>query len=332
MIPRLRLFLNRLTTHLRPLGHAWLDELLGLLPAGLRTRLAGGRPRRVGWPLPDSLDPALPVVLELGPDQAMAQTLDLPLAATRDLSRVLTYEMDRYTPYPAAAVHFVARLVQTHPHSARVLLVAVARERLQAMLDGCAGAGVTVKAIDVLDAAGQSLQVDLLPPSGARRQGPSRRLAGLGWSLAVLALAVALLEMHRHQVRLDDLRSQVEAQRAGVDEVLRLRQRLANGQDAAAWLGQAQAAQPTASRVLAELTACLGADTWLEQLELRDGQVSFSGQTPRASLVLQRLKGCPSLAGAQFQGVIQADPTTGRERFSITAPLAREATHATTLD
>lgn len=313
----------------RHLWRAWLAELRGLLPARLRTYLAGTPPPRVPWPLPPSVASGAPVVLRLGADQVMAQRLSLPLAATRELNRVLTYELDRYLPYPAAQVHFVAHVVQAHAEHAQVLLVAVAREHWSRMLADCAAQGLTLQAVEVLAQDGRLLPVDLLPAGNARRPGTAGRAAvWLTWLAIALGATSAGLTLHRHQALVDSLQGLVDEQRQGVAEVQRLRGALATSEGAAAVLDPLKTARPSTARVLADLTHCLGDENWLEQFEIADGQVTFSGQSPRASALLARLKSCTSLEGAQFQGVIQADATTGNDRFAVAAQLKQEAEDA----
>jgi general secretion pathway protein L len=79
---------------------------------------------------------------------------------------------------------------------------------------------------------------------------------------------------------------------------------------------------------LSELTACLPDDTWLDQLEVDAADVSMSGQSARASALIGRAKACRSLENPQFQGVIQPDADTGKDRFALHARLHQEAADA----
>jgi general secretion pathway protein L len=121
----------------------------------------------------------------------------------------------------------------------------------------------------------------------------------------------------------------VDEQRQQVQQVQNLRRELINTQGAARYLARQKAAQPTLSSVLVDLTGCLGADTWVEQLEITEGgAVSLSGQSARASALITRMKDCKTLSDAQFQGIIQPDAQTGKERFSLRAQLRKEAADA----
>ena len=58
------------------------------------------------------------------------------------------------------------------------------------------------------------------------------------------------------------------------------------------------------------------------------GGVSLSGQSSKASALITRMKDCKTLSDAQFQGIIQPDADTGKERFSLRAQLRKEAADA----
>ncbi|MFS6649929.1 PilN domain-containing protein, partial [Staphylococcus aureus] len=65
---------------------------------------------------------------------------------------------------------------------------------------------------------------------------------------------------------------------------------------------------------------------WLERFSLDDsGQIGFQGQSPQAAKLLDLLKGSPLLDNANFQGSIQTDPASGKERFYMVAQLHKQA-------
>lgn len=315
----------------RRLLHAWLAELIGMLPASIASRLnTHDAVQLLTWPLQDAIDTERPAVLLLSAEQVMAQRISLPLAATRNLNTVLQYELDKYTPYPPEQVSFFARVLSKQTTHAEVQLVAVARERLDVMLDACRERGLRLMAVDALSRKGERMGIDLLPNGSAK--GNTRAtalnrwlwLGGLAW-----LLAIAGLYLHQQQQMLEAMQDTVAAQRAEVQRLQKVRQQLNDSVGAASYLTELKLSRPTMSQLLAETATCLGNDSWVEQLEVRDGvQVSFSGQTKRASALINQVKTCPSLEQAQFQGIIQADDATGNERFSINARLKQGDAHA----
>jgi len=311
--------------------HLWLAELHGVLPQALRARLASGPTvQTLPWPLPQDFDGDRPVQLLLPGHEVLAPRITLPVAATRDLQRVLGFEIDKYTPLPADQVHFTARVERQTASTASVRLVAICRERLEQMLDACQVHGVRLHSIDALDSDGRMLGVDLLPaglrpaPSTAMRL--NRRLAILALALLVGVMAMAL---HSREAAVAAMRAEVAEQRQQVQALEALRRELTDTQGAARYLAGLKTARPTLSLLITEVGQCLGADTWLEQLEVRDsGELTLSGQSRHASALITRAHDCASLHDTRFQGIIQPDAETGLDRFTLAARLIQEAADA----
>ncbi|MGF6098739.1 PilN domain-containing protein [Pseudomonas sp. 18175] len=309
----------------------WLKELRACLPALLRGQ---ERPEQTyHWPL---TEPVLPVpdtvrqVLVLAPSVVLVQSLQLPLAAARNLTAVVGYELDRFTPFEAEQLYFVARQERRTPSHLKVTLVAVLRERLDQILSDCAALGLRPHQVDV-----QGLGIDLLPaPLRPRQRSVGKGLQrNLPWLCGALLMAAMLLWLNDRQRVLDAMHASVQQQKAQVAQVQQLRQQLLNTRGAAQYLIRRKAAQPPLAALLNELTTCLPADTWIDQLEINDGaDVSFSGQSAKASALITRIKACHSLENAQFEGVIQPDAQTGKDQFSLRAHLHQEAADAPTTD
>ncbi|MGY4494988.1 type II secretion system protein GspL [Pseudomonas sp. TE3610] len=315
--------------------HLWLAELHGVLPQALRARLASGPTvQTLPWPLPHDFDNDRPVQLLLPGHEVLAPRITLPLAATRDLHRVLAFEIDKYTPLPVDQVHFTARVERQTATTASVRLVAICRERLAQVLEACQLRGVRLQSIAALDSDGSVLGVDLLPanlrpaPSTAMRL--NRRLAMLALALLVGVMAMAL---HSREASVAAMRADVAEQRQQAQALEALRRELTDTQGAARYLAALKTARPTLSLLITELGQCLGADTWLEQLEVRDsGELTLSGQSRHASALITRAHDCPSLHDTRFQGIIQPDTETGLDRFTLAARLTQEAADAPNSD
>jgi general secretion pathway protein L len=315
----------------------WLDELRPCLPDKVQRFLVDDTPEQVHlWPLLEPVQASLArQILVLPPSAVLVQSLQLPLAAARDLSTVVGYELDRFTPFDASQLYFVARQDKRSGAFIHVTLVAILRERLDAILADCTAVDLRPQAIDVGSDATSRLGIDLLPAPLRTRQPAT----GLGlqpkllWLCGGLLVAAMLLWLNDRQRLLDEMQASVQAQKVQVADIQKIRQQLTNTRGAAHYLIQRKAAQPPLAALLNELSGCLPRDTWIDQLEINDsGDVSFSGQSAKASALIARIKDCRSLEGAQFQGVIQPDSQTGKDRFSLRAHLHQEAADAPTTD
>jgi general secretion pathway protein L len=249
------------------------------------------------------------------------------VAAAADLMRVMSFEIDRYTPFSADQVHFATRVTQRTADRVSVRLVVVDRERLMQIIEDCREAGLILQAIDALDAHDDAMGVDLLPSSlrpAPSRTAHTRRVLLLTCAVLTVALMLSLLD--RRQTQVERMSQAVAQQRQQITELDASRRELTDTQGASGYLARLKTSRPTLTVLLTELSHCLGDDTWLEQLEVREsGDVSMSGQSPQASALINRVRDCHSLQNARFQGVIQPDPQSGKDRFSLSAQLRQEA-------
>jgi general secretion pathway protein L len=342
----------------------WVGELAALLPMRWRTMFAGGlawfvlersgddwQVRRAGrsevlarWN--SQLDPTaqqvalgdavrgvdiedLRVALCLDPADVLRPRLSLPLAARDNLQQIGAFEMDRQTPFRVEQVRYDVRELRAPAPTGRFAaeLVVVPRATLDPLLAKLTASGLQVDAVDV--AAGTDrLGANLLPADMApRRQHPRQRLNLMLGAAALVLIVLALLQfLHNRESALEQMRSDVEGMRTEAQQVSTLRQQLQDNAGAAGFLAERKAHTVSAMAVLQDLSQRLPASAWLERLSIdNSGQVGFQGQSPQAARLVDALKGSPVITDANFQGTIQADPSTGKERFYMVAQLRKPA-------
>jgi len=263
------------------------------------------------------------VALLLPAASVLRRTLALPLAARDNLREVVAFEMDRQTPFSVDQVHYAVRELSTPVAAGRVNveLVAVPRARLDPLLARLRELEVTVDAVDVAQGDGR-LGINLLPPEQSpRRVHPRRRLNLVLAAACVLLLGLVLGQwLHNRQAALATMQAEVEGMRDEARQVAALRQQLQDNAGAAGFLAQRKKNTVSMLALLREITAQLPDDAWLERLSVDNrGQVGFQGQSPQAAKLLDALKDSTLITGAGFQGSIQPDASSGKERFYLTA-------------
>jgi general secretion pathway protein L len=336
----------------------WAGELSTLLPVRVRQAFAGGQRwyvlergdsvwqlRRAGESLSiadardtdtvdhraallaralDECDPAdRRIALLMPAAQVLRRRLVLPVAARDNLRQVVGYDIDRQTPFRAEDIHFGVRELGDGGPEGRFVaeLAATPRASLDPLLDELTALRVAPDRVDVAQGHGLA-GVDLLPPARAPRRVDRRRRLNLAlMAVIVLFLFGAMATwLHNRNVALETMRADVDAMQSDAQRVKALRQRLMDSAGASGFLVRRKSESPSILPVLDELTHRLPDDTWLERFTLNaTGQIGFQGQSPQAARLIDALKGARSIGEPSFQGTIQTDPTSGKERFYMQA-------------
>lgn len=266
----------------------------------------------------------------------LRRTLALPLAARDNLAQVVGFEIDRQTPFRAEQVAMDVREHAGQPAGEgrfAAELIVLPRATLDPLLERLAALRIRVDAVDLLTADGQRVGANLLAPAQRpRRSDPRRRLnLALGAGCVVLLVLVLGQWLHNRQLALDAMQAQVDAMRADAQQVATLRQQLQDNAGAAGFLAQKKKDTVPVLALLDEMTRRLPDTAWLERFSLdASGQIGFQGQSVQAAKLVDALKDSPLIRDVGFQGSIQADPTTGKERFYMVGKVRTPPSAAST--
>lgn len=274
----------------------------------------------------------LRVALLLPAASALRRTLLLPLAARANLEQVVGFELDRQTPFQPAQVYYGVREPGGAAPAGRlqVELVAVTRSTLDPLLASLRASGIVIDAVDLGREAGR-LGVNLLPAGQRPRHTRPRLRLNLGLALASVALLFLVLAqwLHNRETALLQMRSEVESMRGEAQQVASLRAQLQDSTGAAGFLAQRKKNSVGMLSLLREATERLPDSAWLERLSVdSSGQIGMQGQATQAAKLLDALKDSPLITHASFQGSIQPDPVTGKERFYLNAQMPQPKTGA----
>ncbi|HET8897271.1 MAG TPA: PilN domain-containing protein, partial [Rhodanobacteraceae bacterium] len=273
-----------------------------------------------------SQDPRLRSVLCLPRAQVLSRRIKLPVAAENNLAQVLAFEMDRQTPFKADQVYADQRVASRDGalRSLGVEFAVVPKPVVDAALAALAPLDCQLDGVDGWQqaAGGTRLGFNFLPPAQRVR----RHNVRLRINLALAAAAVLLLFfamnlwVDNRRAALASMTAEVQTMQKEAGQVTALRKGLAESIEGASFLMRKKSTTPSMVALLADITHALPDDTYLERFSL-DGnnQVTLGGQSDHAASLLEPVGKIKSLANASFQGVIQPDARTKKERFNIAA-------------
>jgi general secretion pathway protein L len=292
---------------LRRRGQETLMGRFGLSETGLAeaTRSMRRRPRRV--------------ILRLASGALLERPVELPLAAERDVDRVLGFEMDRFTPFTSADVVWGADVLQRDTVQRRLLLrlSLVPRRAIQSSLDLLSRAGLTPDWLEAVAPDGTPRRLPLADHASPR----SHRLVTIAaGAVVVLGMAVLVTPFVMQWLARDATEQAIAALQPQVTRVEALRRQLADaGSDA---LTVERNRIGNVLQVLATVTDTLPDDTWLTELSLHQGKLNIAGQSPAAARLIPALTAEPTLRNPAFAAPVTRAPDGHTDLFVIRADLA----------
>lgn len=267
------------------------------------------------------------VVLRLTRQDAIQKELSLPVAAKENLAQVVSYELDRYTPFKPEQVYFAVKpLTDAHePGQINIMLVLTPRETLDALYDDIKALGLSPKFADY-EGAPNDLEQDygyynLLPEQFREKTSKNAALvhAALVSSVFVLLIAAMALPVWFEYRAVNILSNQLEniekeakkidASQSEIDALIEESRRLVNVKSSA----------PSVVVMLNALSALIKDDTWLTYAQYSDGHLQIQGESPSASALIGVLEDSPMFNNVRFVSPVTQDKISGLERFQITA-------------
>ncbi|MFT8776785.1 MAG: PilN domain-containing protein [Gluconacetobacter liquefaciens] len=254
-------------------------------------------------------------ILYLPPGMVMQRELTLPAAAEPDLDGVLTYEMDRLTPFSADTIFYSHTILRrdTALNQLRVLLSLTLRAPIAPALRLLAQFGIQP---NHLEDATRSIRIPLRTNrSSWQNLKDSRILAATGVAL-LTAMVIALMFWHQSTEQAA-LSARITALRPAATEATMLRRQAEDRQAGERVIATTRRQWGDPMAVLAATTQMLPDNSFLTDLSLRQGQLIISGQSPEATGLIQVLSRSPVFHNPAF--VAPVIRVTGRDAsvFSI---------------
>ena len=270
------------------------------------------------------------VLYLLDNSDCLVRTVALPTAALSNLDSVLTYEMDKYVPYPASEVVFDYQIgkVKEGMEKTPVQLAVVHKKAIEKVFKNVSGKGVNLAGIDINvgDASNpQALGVNLLDPKLRKQKDWS--LLRFNFILAVVAIALLVFVMYNSlnnkQAKLETLTAEVDELKKQARTARELQSRLSDSIQAANFLNTQRGFSPQIMSMVTELTGNVPENTYLTRIMINDARIELVGQSDNANALVPILNNSSQWYTPQVSGQILPDARTGKEKFTIKADLKR---------
>jgi general secretion pathway protein L len=251
-----------------------------------------------------------------------------PLAARRDLDTVLSFEMDRETPFARGEVYWTHIIRRQDATLGRldVELFIVPRAGVDPVIEAARRAGLHPSAIEIDVGAGAD-DVRLIRVGPARRwKWLSARRPLIAWSAAAAGLLLVMLvaPFIRQQIAIASADSAIDALTGEAREAAQLRQAADQAGRAMELFRKERERNGGILEVLAATTRLVPDDSHLTALSLRGGRLTITGQSPSAAHLVDLLAGSPAFREPTFDSPVVQDDSSGLETFTISASLSAD--------
>lgn len=260
-------------------------------------------------------------LLELVLDQR--QTLHLqhhfPEAAQDNIKQVVSYQLDRLTPFAADAAYYDAQISQRDKSKKEVLAdIFVAPKTLVDNLSArLSRAGIPE--FDRVSVAGAYVSLS------HGRQLMNNQSASQAWSriplyffLAALILSLVVPVLYK-QRRVSQIENALSDLKRGAAEQLEVRDKLLAAEDALSFLRERRRTSPVVLDVVERLSAEIPQHTWLERLELEGTQVQIRGESARALTLIDTLEESEYFKRVSFRSPVTRSKNSEKDKFHIQA-------------
>jgi general secretion pathway protein L len=263
------------------------------------------------------------IVIRLPRGSALRRIVELPSPALENLREVLSFEMDRHTPFESDEVYFDYHVTQhdTENKLVKVDIVVMARELADRAIGLVTGWGLEPDRLSLADRQEGEHEFNLLPRSTTRRaRSKSFEVSVLLGVAACLLLGLWIyMPLRNQQIFLADLEIRLDKARAEATQATSLTDRVSEMADRSRFVMAQKRDRFAIMDLLNEVTRLLPDDTWVLQFGRRGNQMTVSGYSVKPSSLIGILEDSRMFTEVRFSSPVTADPRVGRERFNISA-------------
>ncbi len=256
--------------------------------------------------------PTVETTLLIGSSQVVHRHLRVPPTPDRDLPGLLSFEIERHTPFKPDEAHFSFQRDAAHGESVDVTINVAPRRIVDPLIAGLTRMGFPPTHVTLGDQDRRGVH-DLGVPA------PRGRLRVAVLMLALLLIAAAASPVLRLEAIADDLATSLQTTRQSIG---------ANAQSESAqalatrrFLENERTRYPSPLAILNELSTLLPDGTWLVQYDQAGRDITLEGQTESSADLIPLLEGSSRFRSVQYDAPVTREGRDGDERFTFSLRL-----------
>lgn len=263
----------------------------------------------------------LPTILRLAPSRVLVKRLRYPSTVRDDLKNVISFDIDRQTPFSREDVYFAFDDVTTNDKSEHrdvdlFLIPKVDLESIESILNRL---GLRPTIMDIEGRTFFQTGVNLLPDQAVQNhEAPPHRLR---FALFVLwMILVALIpgkQIIDSEVIINHLENQERTGIAAVRPLNKLKEDHARLVEKLNFFDELETEHIRAIDVLNEVTQLLSNNTWIRRFDLKNGTLTLHGESNNAAEIPGILEASERFEAPKYSSPVTRNNATGSDRFQI---------------
>jgi general secretion pathway protein L len=284
------------------------------------------RVRSLSW-LQEQRERKALVTLIIPDDRFLKKKMALPIAASSDLRQVLSFEMNRKTPFNPEQVYFDYLIVPSHERTDKVHLelFLVPREQIEPHLETLTSWDVKPDTIRPVTHQ-KNNHINLIAPEERSyvNAESDKTLLILTATTCLLFMAMLYAPILGQQKQLSLLETAVTESRKAAVRLQSLQQEKEKILAQSHFLENKQRNEMSSIALINEVTQIIPDDTWLSRLVLKSGALQLQGESSHASSLIQTLESSQYFTEVQFRSPVTQNKISQKDKFHLSATFTRE--------
>jgi len=309
----------------------WLSELgeiLGLLtrfrkPDQVKFEIDGDEPVPANGEKSQHAGARRNILLELDDNAFLFRKIKLPVAARKNIDRVIGYEFNKYFPMDAQDALFSCRVVPPAAGAASIEIEIWAIGK--ALVDMYLGMirqrfEIEIRKLSITNSRGQLLITRDLAREQRLENGQSRASLqrALNFAIAGLALALVVYPVKRIDAYLEQQQQEIEKLEKQAQPIIELRQKTMSLNERFYQLADIKRNAPGQLSIWSMVTQSLAGRALLDRLEIDGRNVRVSGKATSVEGLLGKLEKNQRIAEVKINGPVKATDDGLRETMNLT--------------
>ncbi|MGD8590422.1 MAG: pilus assembly protein PilM [Chromatiales bacterium] len=268
-------------------------------------------------------------ILIIPKQQVLEKHVTFPMATEENIREVLSYEMDRLTPFTSNQVYYDYHLVSRNKQKSTIelKLIIIPKERVDNLLNDLSQIGFKPHVLTVdSDKVEKEAQINLLPMDKRARKINTLKVVNYSLSvMAVLLLVMALMLPIWDKVKyIESLEPELDKYGKSAEKIITLRKQVEKAEEEALFLVEKKQASILMLRIIDELTQIIPDDSWINQVDVADNEVHVYGESVSSASLLPIIESSKIFSNAQFRSPVTQNRQNDTERFHLSAQIMRE--------